>query len=263
MNNINIIDIGALDGFDVPWKNHLNKIGFALTFEPNEKPIFEEKLIKYNSAIWDYDGEGKFYIVGSIGQGSSLLEPNYEWVKENFEQIRTEGNIKFNDTWLERTTIKRVETLKVKKLDTVLAEVNEELKSLSKKPIRFHFLKSDTQSGEYYVLKGAEDFLKTDCIGLEIEAFRYPMYKGVVIDSEVKKYLEDLGFEQIGWTGYMYSFNAACDYLFVKKNPKNAEEKAIIDLIKSVYKPQGKEKLIKQASLYQLFKSRVIDFVKS
>jgi hypothetical protein len=262
MDKINIIDVGALDGFDVPWKNHQDKIGFALTFEPNEKPIFEEKFIKYNSAIWDYDGEGKFYIVGSIGQGSSLLEPNYEWVKDNFEKIRTQGNIKFNDTWFERTIIKHTETLKVKKLDTVLAEVNEQLLAQGKQAIRFHFLKSDTQSGEYYVLKGAENFLKTDCIGLEIEAFRYPMYKGVVIDTEVKKYLEDLGFEQIAWTGYMYSFNAACDYLFVKKNPKNEEEKKLIALIRKIYNPEGKEKLIKQPSFYQKVKSKLISFIR-
>lgn len=260
--NIHLIDVGALDGFDMPWKKHQDKIGFALTFEPNETPVFGEKLIKYNTAIWDYDGEGKFYVVGSIGQGSSLLEPNYEWVKANFERIRTEGNTKFNDTWLERTVIKQTTTLPVKKLDTVLAEVNAQLEKEGKSPLKFHFLKSDTQSGEYYVLKGAENWLKTDCIGLEIEAFRYPMYKGVVIDTEVKKYLEDLGFEQIGWTGYMYSFNAACDYLFVRKNPRNAEEKAMIDLIRHIYSPQGREGLIKQPSLYQKVKSKLIDLLK-
>ena len=258
---INIIDVGALDGFDIPWKKHQDKIGFALTFEPNEKAVFGEKLIRYNTAIWDYDGEGTFYIVGSIGQGSSLLEPNYEWVNENFQQIRTEGNIKFNDTWAERTVIKRIATLPVKKLDTVLAEVNAQLQKDGRMPLKFHFLKSDTQSGEYYVLKGAENWLKTDCIGLEIEAFRYPMYKGVVIDVEVKKYLENLGFEQIGWTGYMYSFNAACDYLFVRREPRNAEEKAMIDLIKQVYQPKGVEGIIKQPSLYQRIKAKLIDFI--
>jgi hypothetical protein len=257
MQKINLIDVGALDGFDLPWKRHQDKIGLALTFEPNEQPIYEEKIIRYNSAIWDYDGEGKFYIIGSIGQGSSLLEPNYEWVKENFDRIRQEGSVKFNDTWWERTVIKKTETVRVKRLDTVLAEVNEKLQEEGKSPIRFHFLKSDTQSGEYYVLKGAENFLQTDCIGLEIEAFRYPMYKGVVVDTEVKKYLKDLGFEQIGWTGYMYSFNASCDYLFVKKNPKNTEEKALIELIKAVYQPKGKEGLIKRASLYEKMHHRL------
>ena len=260
---INIIDVGALEGFDIPWKKHQDKIGFALTFEPNEAPLFGEKIIKYNTAIWDYDGEGKFYIVGSIGQGSSLLEPNYEWVKENFKRIRTEGNIKFNDTWFERTIIKNTTTLPVKRIDTVLKEVNEKLIQDNKKPIRFHFLKSDTQSGEHYVLKGAENWLKTDCIGLEIEAFRYPMYKGVVIDTEVKKYLESLGFEQIGWTGYMYSFNAACDYLFVRSKPRNAEEKAMIEMIKNIYRPKGKEGFIKQPSIYQKFKSKMIAILKN
>jgi hypothetical protein len=259
---INIIDVGALDGFDMPWKKHQDKIGFALTFEPNEAPIFGEKLIKYNTAIWDYDGEGKFYIVGSIGQGSSLLEPNYEWVQENFERIRNEGNVKFNDTWFERTVIKRTTTLPVKKIDTVLKEVNEQLSKENKSPIPFHFLKSDTQSGEFYVLKGAENWLKTDCVGLEIEAFRYPMYKGVVIDTEVKKYLESLGFEQIGWTGYMYSFHAACDYLFVRSKPRNAEQEAMIAMIKDIYKPRGVNRLIKQPSIYQKFKSKLIDIFK-
>ena len=192
----------------------------------------------------------------------TLLEPNHEWVKANFERIRHEGNLKFNDTWFERSVVKKTVTLPVRKLDTVLADLGKLLAEQGKPMPKFHFLKSDTQSGEFYVLEGAENWLKTDCIGLEIEAFRYPMYKGVVIDTDVKKYLEKLGFEQIGWTGYMYSFNAACDYLFVRKHPRNSEEKQLIASIKAIYQPKGRYGIIKQITLQDQIRRRIAKLKK-
>jgi hypothetical protein len=43
----------------------------------------------------------------------------------------------------------------------------------------------------------------------------------------------------------------------VKKSPNNAEEKALIELVKSVYQPKGKEGLIKLSSLYEKIHHRL------
>ena len=39
MSKINLIDIGAVGGFDRPWSLHTDKIERSLSFEPNEAPI--------------------------------------------------------------------------------------------------------------------------------------------------------------------------------------------------------------------------------
>ncbi len=252
---INIIDIGSVGGFDLPWKHHTNSIDWSLSFEPNEPSVFDGKNLKYDCAVWNFDGESPFYVSGAGGVGSSILKQNYDWVKENFERIRLQGNPKLNDTWLERSQISKEFLCPVKKLDTILDELD---KSLGKH-IPFHFLKSDTQSGEFFVLDGAKNYLENDCIGLELELFRYPLYQNLVTEDEVKNYLAKLGFYVAGWTGYQNSFASQADYLFLRKTPRSQEELKMIDLIKSIYKPKGSDQLIKQ----QFFISRAISKIKN
>ena len=250
-SKINIIDIGSVGGYDLPWKNHTQSIDWSLSFEPNERSVVAGKNLKYDCAVWNFDGEAPFYVSGTEGKGSSLLKQNFDWVQENFKSICLEGNQKLNDTWIERSQITKEFLCPVKKLDTILEELDQSLG----KHIPFHFLKSDTQSGEFFVLEGAKNYLKNDCIGLELELFRYPLYQNLVTEDEVKTYLNDLGFDIVGWTGYQNSFASQADYLFLRKNPRSEEEIKIIRLIKSVYNPCGSENLIKQSSFLGRFKS--------
>ncbi len=256
---INIIDVGAVGGFDIPWKNHQDKIGWSLSFEPNEIPILTGQKLLYNCAVWSFDGEATFYVSGYNGTGSSLLKQNFDWVRENFENIRLEGNPKLNDTWFERSIVTKEFSCPVKKLDTILAEIYE---SLGER-IPFHFLKSDTQSGEFFVLEGAKSYLESDCIGLELELFRYPLYQGIVLEDEVKQYLKNLGFRVAGWTGYQNSFNSQADYLFLREKPRSSEEENMIKLLESVYQPRGSEKIIKRQPLLQRLIYRVKSIAKS
>jgi hypothetical protein len=252
---INIIDIGSVGGFDSPWKNYTQFIDWSLSFEPNEPSVLDGKNLKYNCAVWNFNGEATFYVSGPNGTGSSLLKQNYDWVKENFGNIRSEGNSTLNDTWLERSQIKKEFLCPVKKLDTILDELEQSLS----KHICFDFLKSDTQSGEFFVLEGAKNYLENDCIGLELELFKYPLYQGIVTENGVKDYLSNLGFYVAGWTGYKNSFSSQADYLFLRKNPRSEDEKKKIELIKSIYKPYGSQQIIKRIS----FTSRFLDRVKS
>ncbi|MBD2664823.1 hypothetical protein B6N60_04095 [Richelia sinica FACHB-800] len=246
MTKINLIDIGSVGGFDIPWSFNTDKIEYSLSFEPNDQPILNSKNLRYNSAIWNFDGEANFYVSGHNGTGSSLLKQNFTWVNNNFDAIKNNGNKKLNQSWFERSKITNEFKCQVKKLDTVLSEIHAAIGE----DIKFHFLKSDTQSGEYYVLEGAENFLKTDCLGLELELYRYPLYENIILEQEVKDYLRSLGFFVAGWTGYKNSFESQADYLFLKKEAKNQEEQNIIDLIKEVYKPQ-RGGIIKHRSLLQ------------
>lgn len=110
----------------------------------------------------------------------------------------------------------------------------------------------------FFVLEGAKNYLENDCLGLELELFRYPLYQNLVTEDEVKNYLAKLGFYVAGWTGYQNSFASQSDYLFLRKIPRSQEELKMIDLIKSIYKPKGSAQLIKQ----QFFISRAISKIK-
>lgn len=255
MSKVNLIDIGSVGGFDLPWSSHQDKIGRSLSFEPNEPPILTGEYLRYDRAVWNFDGEANFYVAGTNGTGSSLLKQNFDWVRENFDKIKNNGNQKLNSSWFERSQITKEFTCQVQKLDTILEELT---KSIGQN-IPFHFLKSDTQSGEFFVLEGAKNYLQADCVGLELELFRYPLYQDLVTEDKVKAHLKDLGFYVAGWTGYKNSFNSQADYLFLREKPRNQEEKNIINSILRVYQPKGSEKIIKIKSITH----RLISKIKS
>ncbi len=244
-HKLNIIDVGAVRGFDPPWSSHQDKIGKSLSFEPNEPSVLTGDHLRYDTAIWNIDGEATFYVAGPDGVGSSLLKQNVNWVRENFDRIKTQGDERQNARWFDVAVIHREFPCRVKKIDTVLREIRASLGE----DLHFHFLKSDTQSGEFYVLQGAEEFIDTDCLGLELELYRYPLYEGIVTEDEVIDYLAAKGFEIAGWTGYMNSFLSQADYLFLRKEARNETESHLLGMMKEIYRPQGKSKLIKQLGL--------------
>lgn len=254
MSQINVIDVGSVGGFDLPWSNHIDKVGTTLAFEPNESPIILGEKIQYNCAVWNFDGIEQFYTYGRLGTGSSLLTQNFKWVEENFESIKKQGDKKLNSTWFERSAEVNRFRCKVKRLDTILDEFDKERGTHT----QFHFLKSDTQSGEFFILDGARKYLEADCLGLELELFRYPLYEGIVLEDKVKDFLYGLGFELAGWTGYKNSFLSQADYLFLRKKPRSSTEQEIIELIRKIYAPKGPEKKIKASSLM----SRVLNKFK-
>lgn len=245
MTKINLIDVGAVGGFDRPWSQHKNSLGTILSFEPNEKPNIIGDKIKYDCAVWNYDGEAQFHVYGERGCGSSILKQNTDWVRDNFETIKDQGSQKLNSTWFDRSREKDRFQCVVKKLDTILAE----LQIARDNHTPFHFLKSDTQSGEFFVLEGAREYLKNDCLGLELELYRYPLYDGMVLEDKVKNFLEMSGFEILGWTGYKNSFLSQADYVFIRQDPRSPQEEKIINKIKHIYAPKGPEKIIKSRTL--------------
>lgn len=255
MSKVNIIDIGAVGGFDLPWSKHVDKVDVTLAFEPNEDPILAGKKLQYNCAVWNFDGIAQFHVYGKGGTGSSLLTQNIQWVKENFNSIKDQGNKRLNLTWFDRSIEIKNFQCEVKKLDSILDELDKELGIHT----QFHFIKSDTQSGEFFVLDGARKYLENDCLGIELELFRYPLYKEMVLEDEVKEFLKDLGFELAGWTGYKNSFLSQSDCLFLRKEPRSSHEKEIIDLIKKVYSPKGPKNRIKNQIFISKFTDRVVN----
>lgn len=173
-----------------------------------------------------------------------MLKQNFDWVRDNYSSISVEGNRVLNETWSDRSQITKVVDVKVNKLDTVLEKLAEVGINDA-----FHFLKSDTQSGEFQVLEGAQGYLGSDCVGLELELYRYPLYGGAVHEDVVKALLDNLGFRVAGWTGYQNSFAAQADYLFLRRKPRSPSETSLIEKIEQIYSPKGTEGYIKRLTL--------------
>lgn len=219
----NFIDIGSIGGLPTPWSNYAQNINFLLNFEPNDEPIITSNSITYNTAVWEEDVTLPFYIYkGFNNTGSSLFKQNYSYVKDNWETLKNIGPSNLANSWFDRSSLIETKTLKCKSLDNILKEFpNKE----------FHFLKIDAQGAEYNILKGAEKFLSTSCIGLHLELFVIPLYENIILLDDVVKYLETFGFELIKKFPAHGTFNSQHDCLFIHKS----RNKKAADFIKKVY----------------------------
>ena len=168
---INFIDVGAVGSLPPPWNFNTEKIHFLLNFEPRGKAKKNKNIISYDAVLWKENIEKEFYIYkGFGGSGSSLFRQNFEYVKQNFDELRRSGSPKLADTWFERSQLKSNKKVKCRKLDDILFELNN--------GIDFDFLKIDAQGAEYQILQGAKNLLSTSCVGLHLELFVVPLYRG-------------------------------------------------------------------------------------
>jgi FkbM family methyltransferase len=222
---VNLIDVGSAGTLPYPWRQNTDKILHLLKFEPRDNS--KEKnpyIVSVDVALWSTNCERDFYIYkGHGGQGSSLFQQNYEYVQENFEKIRNRGPEDLANTWFERSQLDRVEQIRCRRLDDLLEELDH--------PFQYHFLKIDAQGAEYEILKGAERFLRESCIGLHLELFTLPLYKGIKLLPEVVEYLESYNFELVKKHPAHGSFDSQHDCVFLKKGVKGR----IVATIREIY----------------------------
>lgn len=221
---VNVIDVGSAGELPYPWDKNAIKIKNLLKFEPRDRLSKSPFIVTMDVALWETNCERDFYIYkGFGGTGSSLFQQNYEYVAENFDLIRARGPEHLANTWFERSQLDRVERITCSRLDDVLEELDH--------PFAYHFLKIDAQGAEYEILKGAEHLLSSSCIGLFLELFVIPLYKGIKLFPVVVEYLERFGFRLVKKYPPHGSFDSQHDCLFLKMgtNPQ------IGRLIRGVY----------------------------
>ena len=224
---INFIDVGSVGRLPQPWLSNSHKIENALLFEPNESKNHKSNIIKLNIALWSNEEERNFYIYKN-SHGSSLFKQNYEFVETKFDELFNRGNKKLNLSWRKRSKLVKTVKLKCTTLDKVLEQYN---------PINipFHFLKIDAQGAEYDILKGAKKFISSEsCIGMQLELFNLPLYKGIKLKKEVVDYLHNLGFKVLKELPPHGSFLSQNDVIFIKKEVKE-QYISIVELIYEVY----------------------------
>ena len=186
---VNFIDVGSVGGLPEPWRQNAYLISFLLNFEPNGPIRRGEHSMTYNTALWSESCERPFYVYRGNNRrrsGSSLFEQNVEYVTEHYQSLRIQGPAHLASTWFERAEIIDQKVMVCRPLDVVLDQ------ELGRRP--FHFAKIDVQGAEFEILKGATQFLQSTCVGLELELFRIPLYKGIRLIDEVVEFLGGFGF---------------------------------------------------------------------
>ncbi|NJP04126.1 MAG: FkbM family methyltransferase [Chloroflexaceae bacterium] len=195
-----------------------------MRFEPRETASDNPFITTIDAALWDRAEERDFYIYrGRKGSGSSLFPQNVDYVRANFEQLRTRGPSYLAETWFERSQLERVERIACRTLDSILLAPGQR--------IQYHFLKVDAQGAEYQVLRGGETFLRGGCVGLHLELFEIPLYQGMTLLPEVVEYVATLGFEPVRKLPAHSTFNSQYDVIFLKRGVQGA----VIDTIRQVY----------------------------
>lgn len=225
---VNLIDVGSIGGLPAPWKSNANLVRFLLNFEPNEPPRRGPNFMTYDSAVWESETTLPFYIYrGFNATGSSLFRQNHDYVKANYDELKERGPRHLAKTWFERSELVHTTEVKCRTIDGVL---NDEFPSTD-----FHFMKIDAQGAEYNILKGAQGFLSSSCVGLHLELFTLPLYEGITLLDEVAAYLSGFGFRMARKFPAHGTFASQHDCLFLKEDG----DPALLDVIRKVYGLQG------------------------
>lgn len=222
---VNLIDVGSIGPLPSPWNQKASRIAHLLKFEPRDRSRSSSPRVRVlDTALWDSECERDFFIYrGYRGTGSSLFEQNVDYVRANFEALRQRGPRHLAETWFERSELVRVERIRCRRLDDVLAGLDD--------PVSYHFLKIDAQGAEYPILRGAESFLRERCLGLHLELFTLPLYQGIRLLPEVVRHLEGLGFERVRQYPAHGSFDSQHDCVFLKV----AARGTVTDAIRETY----------------------------
>lgn len=225
---INFIDIGAIGNLPSPWYKNANHIKKILRFEPQDEAVVDEHEITVDKVVWSTDEKRPFYIYkGNNSHGASLFEQNFEYVNENFEHLKNLGPKRLAETWHKRSELITTEEIDCRSLDNVLNDLDL--------PYTFDFCKVDAQGAEYDILMGATKYLREHCLGLHLELFNIPLYKGIKLLPEVEDYLKSFGFSLYKKMPFHGSFNSQNDCIFLKDEVPE-DKKDIIALIKEIYK---------------------------
>lgn len=80
-------------------------------------------------------------------------------------------------------------------------------------------------------MRGAEKLLRETCVGLHLELFEIPLYKGIKLLPEVVEYVKGFDFELVKKFPAHGSFDSQHDCVFLKKGQKGR----IVDTIQQIY----------------------------
>ncbi len=224
---INFIDVGSSGHLPEPWLSNACHIRKLLSFEPLGTGKANENIIVSPNALWSCSSVRPFNVYkGFRSTGSSLFEQNFDYVNSNFDYLKTKGPQHLASSWHERSSLIRTDQIACTSLDETLRELD-----LS---FSFDFMKIDAQGAEFEILTGAKKFLGESCLGLQLELFTIPLYKGIKLLPEVTSLLEEMGFTMVLKYPPHGTFDSQNDCVFIRSSA-TIKEREKIDLIRKIY----------------------------
>jgi FkbM family methyltransferase len=220
---IGLIDVGSVGNLPGPWHQRSDLVSHVLKFEPRDPRGETSRVVSIDEALWSEPATLPFYVYGGQdGHGSSLFRENADYVRENFDELRTLGPSSLAETWFERVRLDHVEEIQCTTLDAVLADRSEP----------YHVLKIDAQGAERQILEGSANYLSGgDCLALHLELFRLPLYKGIALRPEVEEMVDGMGFSLVKEYPPHGTFDSQNDCVFLRRGTGGAA----VDAIRAAY----------------------------
>lgn len=216
---VGLIDVGSVGDLPNPWHKRSDLVSHVLKFEPRDPSSETPRVVTIDTALWSTTAKLPFYVyAGQSGHGSSLFRQNIDYVRENFDTLRTLGPSHLAETWFERSRLDHVEEIQCTTLDAVLRDRTEP----------YHVLKIDAQGAERQILEGASHFLSGgDCTALHLELFTVPLYEGIALRPEVEDFLDGFGFSLVKEYPPHATFDAASDCVYMRRGATGVVVEAV------------------------------------
>lgn len=216
---VGLIDVGSVGDLPRPWYQRADLVSHVLKFEPRDPRGETSRVVTVDAALWRESATLPFYVyAGQSGHGSSLFPQNIDYVRDNFETLRSLGPSYLAETWFERSTLDHIEEVQCTTLDAVLAD----------RPERYHVLKIDAQGAERQILEGASNYLSGgDCLALHLELFKIPLYEGIALRPEVEEMLDRAGFDLVKEYPPHGTFDSQNDCVFLRRGAVGPVAEAI------------------------------------
>jgi FkbM family methyltransferase len=220
---VNVIDVGSSGAMPLPWREQAHRIKHLLNFEPLEGSSTTGTVTTIGAALWRVAEERPFYVYR--GEGSaSLFRQDEDFVRANYDELRRRGPRYLADTWFDRAQLVGTQLIHTTTLDAVLASFGN--------GVTYHFLKLDAQGADLAILEGAEGFVGTDCLGIQLEAFTIPLLRGTPLLADIDAHLARRGFDR-AWTAPAHgTFDSQHDVLYLRNR---ASSSPALDAIRAVY----------------------------
>ncbi len=225
-SKINFIDVGCSGYMPEPWDEygygcHIDNL-LSVDLIDDELQYIDhqfrgsKKTISKN-VIFDKEEEKDFYIC-KRSRVSSLFKPNTNLLKLYLEYLNSIRKPKVYN--ISKYDIEKIEKVKCVRMDTIIDELD----------IDFDFLKTDTEGGDFQVIKSLGKYLDTQIVAICAELYFKDLYKNIVLFDDVNSFLFKHNFYPAiiinGVDGYWANF------LYIRYDPSKEEK---INLIKRAY----------------------------
>ncbi len=166
-----VVDVGATGGVEKRWRK-IQELCHFVTFDPDTRAenVNSQNNTNFPIGLWSEKANKQLNLT-SFPAASSI----YPLHKDNLCSFL---NASCHEVVDSKTII--VDTLQ----NLLKGKLN----------LSPDFIKVDAEGADLNILKGAENFLKTSCLGVQVEASFYERHKGAPFFSDIDAYLRKQGF---------------------------------------------------------------------